>query len=133
MRTDSPYLLDANALIALVIQDHEHHLLVSRWTVGATSLAICPIVEGALVRFLVRIGENPLTAQRLLAGLYGSPRCVFWPDSVSYRELELRHVLGHRQVTDAYLAGLAQQHEGRLATLDRGLWLAFPDAVELIR
>lgn len=30
-------------------------------------------------------------------------------------------VIGHRQVTDAYLVALARHHGGRLATLDRGL------------
>jgi uncharacterized protein len=30
-------------------------------------------------------------------------------------------VLGHRQVTDAYLAALARHHHGKLATFDKGL------------
>jgi predicted nucleic acid-binding protein len=29
--------------------------------------------------------------------------------------------MGHRQVTDAYLLGLAIHHKGRLVTLDRGV------------
>jgi len=40
----------------------------------------------------------------------------------------------YRQVTDAYLLGLAHSHQGTLATLDRGvLSLGHPDAVEFIR
>jgi uncharacterized protein len=30
-------------------------------------------------------------------------------------------VLGHRQVTDAYLAALARHHKGKLVSFDRGL------------
>ncbi len=30
-------------------------------------------------------------------------------------------VIGHRQVTDAYLVALARHHGGRVATLDKGL------------
>ena len=29
--------------------------------------------------------------------------------------------MGHRQVTDAYLAALARHHRGKLASFDRGL------------
>lgn len=39
-------------------------------------------------------------------------------------------VVGHRQVTDAYLAQLARARSARLATLDRGLCVAHPDVTE---
>ena len=133
MKTKAPFLVDANALIALTWQTHEHHRAAAEWVASVTSFAICPIVEGALVRFMVRIGAHPLTTQELLTSLYASPKCDFWPDSISYQDLELRHVLGHRQVTDAYLVGLAKSHGARLATFDRGLALTAPDAVHLIQ
>jgi len=41
-------------------------------------------------------------------------------------------VLGHRQVTDAYLAGLARAHRGRLPTMDRGLVAVHPDVADLV-
>lgn len=34
----------------------------SEWTVGADRFAPCPVVEGALIRFLVRIGESAAAA-----------------------------------------------------------------------
>jgi hypothetical protein len=43
-------LLDANALIALVISDH-HNTAVRR-AAEIDEIAFCPIVEGALVRLL---------------------------------------------------------------------------------
>lgn len=45
----------------------------------------------------------------------------FWTDAIGYEADLLTAVLGHRQVTDAYLVALARHYGGRLATLDRGL------------
>jgi toxin-antitoxin system PIN domain toxin len=127
------YLLDANALIALVVSDHVHHDTVASWAASVDQVALCPVVEGALVRFLVRSGESSATAVRILSGLYNSPRCAFWPDEISYTAVGLGPVVGHRQVTDAYLAALAASQGCRLATLDGGLADAHPDETELIR
>jgi predicted nucleic acid-binding protein len=41
-------------------------------------------------------------------------------------------VIGHRQVTDAYLAQLARQHNARLATFDAGLAALHSDVADLI-
>ena len=127
------YLLDANALIALVVSDHVHHDTVASWVARVDGVALCPVVEGALVRFLVRSGESSATAVGILSGLYNSPRCVFWSDEISYTNVGLGHVRGHRQVTDAYLAVLAASQGCRLATLDGGLAEALPGETELIR
>jgi predicted nucleic acid-binding protein len=35
-------------------------------------------------------------------------------------------LVGHRQVTDAYLLGLALRHGGRLATFDQGIGTLLP-------
>ncbi|HEY5858440.1 MAG TPA: PIN domain-containing protein [Aldersonia sp.] len=56
------YLLDANVLIALTVAEHEHHERASAWAATISRFAVCPIVEGALVRFLVRTGEGIGTA-----------------------------------------------------------------------
>ncbi|MDP2323771.1 MAG: VapC toxin family PIN domain ribonuclease, partial [Gammaproteobacteria bacterium] len=45
----------------------------------------------------------------------------FWPADVSLLSsglIDWRRLLGHRQVTDAYLLALAVRNNGRLATLD---------------
>lgn len=126
------HLLDANALIALTLTDHEHHRRAASWAITVDRIALCPIVEGSLVRFLVRLGQGQATAKALLDGLYASPRCEFWPDAVSYRDADLGHVVGHRQVTDAYLVAIAASRDARLATFDRGLAEAVPMRVALI-
>jgi predicted nucleic acid-binding protein len=126
------YLLDANALIALVLDDHAFHGRARAWAVGVERISLCPVVEGALVRYLVRSGDGHAAATAILSALYDSSRCEFWSDTLSYASTELGHVIGHRQVTDAYLASLALSHGGQLATFDRSLSLALPDAVALI-
>jgi toxin-antitoxin system PIN domain toxin len=126
------YLLDANVLIALTLTDHEHHQRAASWAAGVDRIALCPIVEGSLIRFLVRLGQSPTTANALLERLYSSPRCEFWPDAISYRDADLDHVVGHRQVTDAYLATSAAARHAQLATFDRALAEAVPMHVVLI-
>jgi toxin-antitoxin system PIN domain toxin len=126
------YLLDANVLIALTIADHEHHDLVSAWASQGQRFALCPIVEGSLVRFLIRIGETARAANELLGFVHATPRCEFWADSLSYQDADLDDVTGHRQVTDSYLASLARANDGRLATLDKALAARFPPTAELV-
>ena len=128
----TPYLLDANVLIALTVSEHEHHERAAVWAEDTERFAVCPIVEGALVRFLIRIGERPRTALEVLRALHAMERCDFWGDSISYAEAALTHVQGHRQVTDAYLAGLAGARGGLLATFDEALAKSLPDQVRLV-
>lgn len=116
------YLLDANVVIAMTVAEHEHHARVAAWLSTVNRVALCPVVEGALVRFLVRIGESAGIAREVLRLLQADSRYEFWPDDLSYADADISHVRGHRQVTDAYLAALAATRDGALlATLDAGL------------
>jgi toxin-antitoxin system PIN domain toxin len=126
------YLLDANVLIALTISEHEHHDRASAWAASIERFALCPVVEGAFVRFLVRIGESATSAAAVLRAVRALPRCEFWPDTVSYTDVRLTQVRGHRQVTDAYLATLAEINGGLLATLDEALAAELAAAVLLL-
>jgi uncharacterized protein len=96
------------------------------------TLVLCPITEGAMVRYLVRSGESAASAMQLLRALRDSPKTDFWADSVSYADASLGHVVGHRQMTDAYLASLAASHAKQLATLDEGLAGSLPQFAFLI-
>lgn len=126
------FLLDANVVIALTVAEHEHHERASSWLENIRRFAICPVVEGSLIRFLLRIGESAETAAAVVAGVRAADRCEFWPDAVSYADIDLSTVRGHRQVTDSYLAGLARAGSGRLATLDHELAARHPDESVLI-
>ncbi len=68
-----------------------------------------------------------------MSALTSDPRHEFWPDEVSYRAVSMTGVIGHRQVTDAYLAQLARVRDGRLASFDQGLAKLHDDVVDLIR
>ncbi len=126
------FLLDANVLVALVVADHVHHDAAETWWAGVDRFATCPITEGALVRFLVREGLGIDEARSVLAGVAASPRHDFWTDGHSYLETDLSRVVGHRQITDAYLASLARAHHERLASFDAGLAAAHPDVATLV-
>lgn len=126
------YLLDASVLIALTVAEHEHHERATRWAADIERFAVCPIVEGALMRFLLRIGESIRAATEVLRAVHAMRRCDFWADSLACADAEFSHVRGHRQITDAYLASLAGSRGGRLATLDLALAEALPGSVSLI-
>ncbi|MPZ28840.1 MAG: PIN domain-containing protein [Micromonosporaceae bacterium] len=126
-------LLDANVLIALLVEDHVHHSAAETWLAGTEGrFAVCPITEGALVRLLLREGQSAQASKAIVAGLADHPRYEFWPDTLSYREVRMDGVVGHRQVTDAYLAQLARSRGGRLASFDQGLAALHPDVVTLV-
>ena len=127
------HLLDADVLIALTVVEHEHHARTSAWASGITRFAVCPVVEGALVRFLVRVGESARVAQEVLGAIHALPGCDFWSDSLSYTESDLDRVRGHRQITDAYLVSLVTDHaDATLATLDEGLVQSYPERALLV-
>jgi toxin-antitoxin system PIN domain toxin len=127
------YLLDANVLIALTVAEHEHHARATAWAGRIDRFALCPVVEGALVRFLVRIGERASVATQVLRAIHEMPGCEFWPDGLSYSDADLRHVRGHRQVTDAYLVSLAAgRPDAKLATLDERLGRERPGLTFLV-
>ncbi len=126
-------LADGNVLIALVVEDHVHHHLARAWFDGHDEeLATCPITQGTLLRFLIREGIGALEAFGALAQLQSLPQHVFWADEIGFDATTLGGVIGHRQVTDAYLAALARHFGGRLATLDRGLAALHPQTSLLI-
>jgi toxin-antitoxin system PIN domain toxin len=115
-------LLDANVLIALVVAEHVHHDATAEWlSASDAGFATCPITQGSLVRFLLRAGQSAAAALDVVSSIEKADRHEFWPDSLSFVDVAVGGVVGHRQVTDAYLAQLARHREGRLATLDSGL------------
>lgn len=118
------HLLDGNVLVALTDSAHVHHALASAWFAGHEApFATCPMTQGTLLRMQLQLGAASCMqdAQALLAALTAHPRHRFWPDDLAFGDVRMTGVQGHRQVTDAYLAALARQHGGRLATLDAGL------------
>ena len=129
----SAFLADGNVLIALSVVEHVHHGLALTWFDDQQpSLATCPITEGTLLRFLLREGQTAVAAMGVLEAIRSEEWHVFWPDSLPFKADHLAGVIGHRQVTDAYLVALAHHNKSRVVTLDRGLAALHPKKVLFI-
>jgi uncharacterized protein len=130
------WLLDANVLIALCTPDHVDHARASNWyhSEKNRSFATCPMTQGALIRFQLRFGRGIKANQawQLMAAVSAFPGHEFWPDDLSFKDVSSKGILGHRQVTDAYLVALAAKHKGRLTTMDEGLSALHPAQSTLI-
>lgn len=126
-------LLDANVLIALLVAEHVHHKPAEAWFEGVTGpFATCPSTQGSLMRLLIRDGQPAATARNVIRDMSAHPRHEFWPDDVSYSDVPTAGIVGHRQVTDAYLAQLTRVRHGRLATFDEGMAKLHHDVVDII-
>lgn len=122
-------LLDINVLISLMDPDHTFHRRAHAWWAAqAQPWASCPLTENGLVRIMASSAYSPLarfTVQDIagrLAHLASHSDHVFWPDSVSLRDLRIfqpRHILSSRHLTDLYLLALAVENRGRLVTFDQ--------------
>ncbi len=133
----SVFLLDVNVLVALAWPAHQSHGAVQRWFERNShhGWATCPFTQAGFVRVLSnpafsRDAVAPEEAVRVLGANLKHRFHRFWPDGISYVEAagSLGHrVRGHRQVTDAYLLGLAIHHRGRLATMDRAVQELLPE------
>src|SRR5580698_4777019 len=117
------YLLDCNVLIALATPEHSLNARAAAWFRKAHRFATCPITQGALLRFHLRVGVQATaeSARLLLEAISALPRHEFWPDDASYLDMPTAGVIGHRQVTDGYLVLLAHKHGGSVATMDQAL------------
>lgn len=124
------HLLDLNVLIALAWPSHLHHAAAHQWFAQnqADGWATCPITQAGFVRLssnpkFVAEAVEPQAALQLLKQITSLPNHQFWADDVALTEpaFPAKHLMGHRQITDAYLLGLAIHHQGCLATFDQGI------------
>jgi toxin-antitoxin system PIN domain toxin len=126
-------LLDANVLIALLVDDHVHHGAAENWFAGLSeNFATCPATQGSLMRLLIREGTSAAAARDVLSQTFAHPRHEFWPDDFPYTDVPVQGIVGHRQVTDAYLAQLARGRGSRLATFDQAKARLHAGVAELV-
>jgi toxin-antitoxin system PIN domain toxin len=135
------YLLDTNVLIALLWPSHAHHTRAVRWFTRhrSSGWATCPFTQAGFVRIVSnpafsRDAVTPRDAVGVLATNTASKDHLFWPDELPLVEAVAfagSKLLGHQQVTDAYLLGLVLRRGGMLAPLDERITaLAEPDSVQ---
>ncbi|PYS53385.1 MAG: VapC toxin family PIN domain ribonuclease [Acidobacteria bacterium] len=124
-------LLDLSVFIALAWPAHEHHVPARAWFLSRSrsKWATCPITQLGFIRLLSNPAFSPDAlsvgeAFGLLMKNVSEPSHEFWPDALPVaRALKplMGKIIGHRQMTDAYLLSLAIRHKARLVTFDRGL------------
>lgn len=130
-RAAETYLLDVNVLIALAWPLHVHHAMAHAWfeEVGQKSWSTCPLTQLAFVRIssnpkIISAAVSPRAAVQTLSEMVALKGHAFWTDDLRVNDLTSftsSALVGHRQVTDAYLIELAKHHKGKVATLDAGL------------
>ena len=124
----SVYLLDVNVLIAMVWPRHKCHVAVQEWLSRESKRkwATCPFTQAGFVRIISnrafsRDALAPEQALSLLRVNLEHPAHEFWSATLTLNQavVKVAKVVGHQQITDAYLLGLAIHNKGILATLDR--------------
>jgi len=127
------YLLDVNVLIALLWTRHEHHYVAQDWFANASEngWATCSLTQLGFVRIVSNAAfsseaTRPAQALAVLKANIQHPEHQEWEDrwgAAAVLEPLAERLIGHRQVTDAYLLALVTGHGGRLVTLDRDIAL----------
>ena len=124
---------------------HVHHYIEQAWFAKKrhAGFRTCPLTQIGFVRIssnpkFTPDAVSPREALTLLERVTTLPEHKFWPSDLVLSDAiaKLEPIVGHRQITDAYLLALARSRRGILATLDRGtlaLAGAKQQGVELLR
>ena|SRR5437773_7265757 len=123
------FLLDVNVLLALAWPSHVANEAARRWFARNSHArwATCPVTECAFLRIISNPSFSPeaLTmseAQRLLENNLKHPGHHFWADDLDASDaLRQFRLVGHQQITDAYLLALAVHKRGKFATFDKSI------------
>ena len=126
-------LLDVNVPIALLDAAHIHHQRASQWLEQSLhhGWASCPLTQNGCLRIMAQPAYPqalPLAAvAQRLGQAAATPAHLFIADDYSLLDADSLHwlqLLGHSQVTDAYLLGLAVRHGCRFVSFDARVNLA---------
>lgn len=127
-------LLDVNVWVALFDDAHIHNAEARRlFKQPKLQIATCALTENGVLRVLNLPGYAKrappgfeLVRQKLALACTDTDH-EFWPCSLSLRNdkvLDWSRIMGHNQITDAYLLALAVEHKGTLATFDHSVALS---------
>ena len=130
------WLLDGNALVALLMGTHVHHGAAREWFASHSDpFATCCVTQGTLLRLHMQFASDhsAAAAWSTLKQVETHARHQFWEDAFSYVGVPHRHLQGAKQVTDAWLAELTRRRGGRLLTFDGGLALLHGDVATALK
>ena len=111
------HLMDVNLLLAAIWENHSQHERAFRWLEGK-KLAVCPLTELGFIRISTnpKVINAPMAKTRVLLKNFLDDRAVKrLSDDVPALDSKPQK---SEQVTDSYLATLADRHGMKLATLD---------------
>ncbi|MBI4903310.1 MAG: PIN domain-containing protein [Acidobacteria bacterium] len=124
-------LADVSVLVAAGWPNHQFHRIAVDSLARPSRWATCALTELGFVRISSNPAINPslvikpATAEKAFGEMKRSRRHVFLDTMPSISAPEFAdmwtHLLGHNQVSDAYLLRLARHHGATLLTLDRRL------------
>ena len=122
------YLLDVNVFLALVSENHIHHQLVTTWfNTPGLRWAICPFTEAGFLRNATAPRSGQITmseATAVLARMAQQPGYHYLPIAAGWQTLcspFFTRLYGTKQVTDAYLLGLALREGLVLVTMEKAI------------
>lgn len=126
--SSTTYLLDVNVFVALLFEDHIHHQLITAWF-NAPDLqwTLCAFTEAGFLRNATapRPGQISMAeATVLLTQLAQHPGYHYLPIEADWQTLSspfFARLYGTKQVTDAYLLGLAVRSGLILVTMDKAI------------
>jgi toxin-antitoxin system PIN domain toxin len=122
------YLLDVNVFLALVTENHIHHQIVTAWfNTPGLQWALCPFTEAGFLRNATAPRSGQITmseATAVLARMAQESGYHYLPITADWQTLcspFFKRLYGTKQVTDAYLLGLALRERLVLVTMDKGI------------
>lgn len=121
-------LLDVNVWVALLDEAHVFHAQALAFIeTDGLRIATSPLIENGVIRILnlpaySRFGPVGFeSVANKLSEICSMLDHEFWPDDISLLRPDIANwprILGHSQITDAYLLALAISKGGRLASFD---------------
>jgi predicted nucleic acid-binding protein len=114
------YLLDINVILAAAWANHPQFATADVWLAGK-SVVVCPMVELGFLRISANrkaIGVPMKDARKALHRFLIETKATRIPDDLPALESSSETA---EQVTDHYLAALADRHGFKLATMDGGI------------
>lgn len=122
------HLLDVNVLLAAIWASHPHHAKTFAWLSGK-NIVLCPLAELGFLRISTNkkaINAPMDKARELLEKFAADRKAARIADDLPALDSQAKK---SEEVTDLYLASLADKHGAKLATLDRTIAHSAADLV----
>ena len=124
-------LLDVNVLLAIAWPNHQFHAIATQtMELSSDQWATCALTQLGFIRLssnpsVIPAAKSPAEALSILEAMIADSAHTYLdslPSPVGMKSLRsFERILGHKQVTDAYLLSLAQENQATFVTFDARL------------